>query len=238
MVDGAKTQPVLEANLNSTVPRGAFLAGRSSVLESEPMPQRLPKIDKSRLPDYLQNSPDVSEMVEYLQEFLVQPGSLEKIYLHEGSHLFFFRKIHPPARFVPPCIWYDKKTGRYFPLVAAVDTEGAGKKCDEARLLAFAKAAVSGGIMLAVQNLRSGVSADLILKNLGDSDDQNNFTNLCQEIRNVSPLLLKFDSDELWHDAKTKIAPDFFNPLVRPQIDAVVTEVKAELLAAIYPDGS
>jgi len=176
-------------------------------------------------------------MVEYLQEFLVQPGSLEKIYLHEGSHLYYFRKIHPPAKFVPPCIWYDEKTGRYFPVKAAVDTEGIGKQCDEARLLAFAKAAVSGGIMLAVQNFQNGLPAELILKNLGDTDDQNDFKNLCKEIRSVSPQLPEFESDDLWLDAKIKIAPDFFDPLIRQQIDTVVAEVKTKLLAGIYPDG-
>jgi hypothetical protein len=125
------------------------------------------------------------------------PGSLEKIYLHEGSHLYYFRKIHPPARFVPPCIWYDKNTGRYFPVKAAVDTEGVGKRCDEARLLAFAKAAVSGGIMLAVQNLQNGVPAELILNELGDNDDQRDFKNLCEEIRKASPQLVAFDSDDM-----------------------------------------
>jgi hypothetical protein len=200
------------------------------------MPQQLPKIDKSKLPEHLQNSLSVSEMVEYLQEFLVQPGSLEQIYFHEGSHLYYFRKIHPTAKFVPPCIWYYKETGQYRPIKNAVDTEGFGTQCDEKRLLAFAKAAVSGGVMLAVRNLQSGVPADLILTGLGDDDDRDDFRESCQEIRKTSPQLSEFRSDDLWHDAKIKIAPDFFDPLIRPQIDAVVAEVKYELLAAIYPD--
>jgi hypothetical protein len=201
------------------------------------MPQQLPRIDKSRLPEYLQNLLRVSEMVKYLQEFLVRPGSLEEIYFHEGSHLFYFRKVHPTAKFVPPCIWYYKETGQYGPVKGAVDTEGFGAQCDEARLLAFAKSAVSGGIMLAVRNLQSGVPTDSILNNLGDDEDQDDFRNSCDAIRNESPQLSKFDSDDLWQKAKIEIAPDFFDRMIRPQIDAVIAEVKTELLAAIYPDG-
>jgi len=208
----------------------------SFVLDSEPMPQ-LPRIDKSRLPKDLQNSPRVSEMVEYLQDFLVQPGSHERIYFHEGSHLYYFRKIHPTAKFVPPSIWYDKKTGHYGPVKGAVNTDDFGTECDEARLLAFAKAAVSGGIMLAVRNVQSGTPKDLVLKELGDNKDLDDFKKSCEAIRKASPQLPEFDCDDLWHKAKIQIAPDFFDPLIRPQIDAVVAEVKTELLAAIYPDG-
>jgi hypothetical protein len=155
------------------------------------MPQQLPRIDKSTLPEYLQNSPRVSVMAENLQEFLVQPGSLDKIYFHERSHLYYFRKIHPTAKFVPPCIWYDKEKRQYYPVKGAVDTEGFGMQCDEARLLASGKAAVSGGIMLAVRNLQSGTPKDLVLKGLGDDEDQDDFRTSCEAIRNVSPQLPK-----------------------------------------------
>jgi hypothetical protein len=175
-------------------------------------------------------------MVEYLQEFLMQPDSLEQIYFHEGSHLYYFRKIHPTTKFVPPCIWYYKETGQYGPVKGAVDTEGFETQCDEARLLAFAKSAVSGGVMLAVRNLHSGIREDYVLKGIRDDEDQDDFRKSCEAIRKASPQLPKFDSDALWHDAKIKVAPDFFDPLIRLEIDAEVAEVKAELLAAIYPD--
>ena len=55
----------------------------------------------------------------------MQPGALEKIYFHEGCHLCYFRKIHASSQVVPPCIWYDKKTGQYEPIIGADDTEGA-----------------------------------------------------------------------------------------------------------------
>jgi hypothetical protein len=167
----------------------------------------------------------------------MQPGALEKIYFHEGCHLYYFREIHASAKFVPPCIWYDKKTGQYAPIIGAVDTEGIQKRCDNERLLGFAKAAVSGGVMLAVCNLKSGVPKALILRGLGDRADQDDFKILCEEIRKLSPELPDFDSDAAWYDAKTTIAPDFFNPSIRAQIDATVAEVKTDLFAAIYPDG-
>ena len=147
------------------------------------MHARCPHIDKSRLPAHLQNAKDVREMVKYLQEFLIQPGSQEKIYFHEGTHRYYFRKIHPPAKFIPPCIWYDKQTGRYFPLKGAVSTEGVGSKCDEARLLALAKAAVSGGIMLAIRNLENKATPESVLKGIGDDADKDDFRKSCEVIQ-------------------------------------------------------
>jgi hypothetical protein len=161
------------------------------------------------LPSYLQNAKDVGEMVKYLQEFLIRRDSPEKIYFHEGTHRYYFRKIHPPAKFIPPRIWYDSQTGRYFPLKGAVSTEAVGSKCHEARLLALAKAAVSGGIMLAIRNLQNGASPKSVLSEIGDDADKDDFRTSCEVIRRNNPDLPEFDADKLWHDARIEILPDF-----------------------------
>lgn len=72
-----------------------------------PMTAR-PQIDKGQLPGYLWLKRDVQEMEKDLQDYLMQPGIIDNLYVHEGSHLFYKRKIHPAPKLIPPSFTYDE----------------------------------------------------------------------------------------------------------------------------------
>jgi hypothetical protein len=196
-----------------------------------------PRIDKNALRNEDQTCERVLRMERWLQDWLEIPSNLEKIPIHEGCHLFYFRQIHKNAQFVPPCIRYSD-SGEIVPIKAAVDTKGINKKCDEPRLAIFGKAAVCGGVIELARELDQGKSVEQILKdlkNIGDVDDRKDFKTLCADINAASPDLKTIDSAILWTDSQIAVAIDLFNPTVRKEIDASVAQVKAELFASIFP---
>jgi hypothetical protein len=176
-------------------------------------------------------------MEKWLQGRLCEPGKIDKLSMHEGCHLFYFRQIHATAKYVPPCIRYSD-SGQPEPIESAVDVKGIGRKCDEFRLSIFAKAAVSGGVIEVAQRLKVGESAETILKNsneIGDHDDRDDFKKTCEEIRAASPDLKPFDSEVLWDTSRIGVAIDLNDPVVRLMIDAHIDQVRGELTASIYP---
>jgi hypothetical protein len=197
-----------------------------------------PRIDKSTLPDYLLGLKRVSDMEEGLQDYLLLPGKIEKIYVHEGAHLYYFRQIHPPSKFIPPSIYYYEETGLYEPVNSMVDTRGIGKKCDFNRLLAFAKAVFSGGLVEGAYQLQKGIPVEKVVEELGDTTDIKNFGLLCGEIRNASPDLPPFDNSNTRNDALISISLDILDTKTMASIESTIQEVKAAMFASMYPDGS
>jgi hypothetical protein len=177
-------------------------------------------------------------MEEALQEYLLLPGKIEKIYVHEGAHLYYFRQIHPSPKFIPPSIYYYEETGLYEPVNSMVVTRGIGKKCDYNRLLTFAKAVFSGGLVEGAYQLQKGISVERVFEELGHTTDINNFDLLCDSIRIASPDLPPFDNSKIQIDALISIFLDILDTKTKESIESTIQEVKAAMFASMYADGA
>jgi hypothetical protein len=197
-----------------------------------------PRIDKSTLPEHLLGLKRVSDMEEWLQECLLLPGRVEKIYVHEGAHLYYFRQIHPCSKFIPPSIYYYEETGVYEPVSSMIDTRGIGKECDYNRLLTFAKAVFSGGLVEGNNQLQKDIPVEKVVEELGDAKDISNFGLLCDEIRNASPDLPPFENRKVRIDALISVVLDVCDAKSMASIDSTIQEVKTAMFASMYPDGS
>ena len=194
-----------------------------------------PKIDKSRLEDFDRECATVLEYEKMLQDYLMQPGKMETIWTHEGAHLYYVRKVHPNAKIIPPSIIVEG--ARFVPLNGAIDLRGSDKKCDENRLLDFAKGVFAGGLLEAKIAIDKGdKTIKEIAADAGDADDIKNFGALCNEIRAASPDL-RFEDADIRKDAHVEVWKDIHDPQIRKEIDMVVDEVKTVFLASMYPDG-
>jgi hypothetical protein len=198
-----------------------------------PMTAR-PRIDKSRLPDYLWLKKDVQRMENDLQDYLMQPGVIEDLCVHEGSHLFYKRKIHPAPQLIPPSFTYDE-LGRYGTVTAAVECKDMDMKCDETRLLTFAKSSAAGGSVLLIKRALAAEmnQEQLISSECGDADDRRRFPSICADIRKASPGLI-FDDDTLWKKALTSILTDYFTAEIKSQLDDTIDEVRTSLWKSMY----
>lgn len=216
--------------------RDMVMAGGLSVLAGQ---TARPRIDKSQLPPYLWPKKDVQEMERDLQDYLMQPGVIEDLSIHEGGHLFYKRKIHPNPKLIPPSFTYDE-LGRYGTVTAAVECKDIDFKCDQDRLLTFAKSAAAGGAVLLIEralttDMNQESLKQLLSRECGDSDDRNKFPLLCKNIRDATPGLI-FEDDFLWKQALVSIAVDCFTTEIRSALDATIAEVRTSLWKSMYGD--
>ena len=169
--------------------------------------QRLPRIDKSRIIEDFWSFEPVVEAEKWLQNQLLQPGYLDKLYVHEGAHLYYIRQIHPAATIRPPAVYYHPLKRKYLPLEAAIDFNGINKTCDRARLITFAKGTFAGGVLEGLHLIKQNPnrSVEEIVKEIGDTDDHTEFAGYCREIRDASPGL-EFDADQVRREAIEKVA--------------------------------
>jgi len=200
------------------------------------LPPGRPKISKKRIDEVFWNMKQVTDAEKFLQDDFLRPGTFDNTCIHEGAHLHYARPLYPDARIIPPSVYYDGVC--FVPFWGAIDTVGIDKKCDEQRLLLYVKALWAGPVaefMHKLANATDDAPLEEMVKGIGDDDDRQNYPIHCAEIRKASPEL-KFADEEILSRALAQLLADQLTPEVKKEIDYATEEVKASLLAAMYPD--
>jgi hypothetical protein len=200
--------------------------------------QRLPHIDKSTIIDKdFWKFEQVVKAERWLQEQLLTPGYIEKLSTHEGAHLYYVRKILPLATIRPPSVVYNPKKVRFQPLEAGIDISGINLQCDRARLITFTKGLFAGGVLEGIHTLIQDPdkSPQEVVTGLGDKDDDDEFPEYCERIRNASPGLI-FDNAKVRKEAIEGVFADAMTPQIKAEIEATIEEVRQFILTSIYPN--